>query len=639
MTERSLRRSEITTAIAVVAFALVVLTGLPNERAAVVLSNIAQVLAPLAAAVACALASRRATVARHTRGWIFLAASAASWGAGQVVWTYYEVTETGAPFPSLADVGYLLAVPLALAAIWSFSDRIKGSATAVAVLDGLILAGGLLAISWPVILGPSWDAGGDSAFELALTLAYPIGNLVVASIALLALMRSDRARNPVPLVEIAVGYLVLIAADSVFVWTTLQETEQAVSIADIGWIGGYLIILHAALRFPRPVASGREEVAMTLSLRRAALPLTVVAIAWVMRFVQVLTGAAEDRFLTAVTVVTVALVLARYFMTMRENQELTSELEEKIGELTAREEQLTHQAFHDPLTGLANRRLFSDRVDHALLRSRRTGDLTAVLFVDLDDFKTVNDSLGHAAGDRLLAAVASRLSGCVRPGDTVARLGGDEFGVLLEEMEGPEHAANVARRILESLDVAFPLDGRQVFTRASVGVATADLAHASAGADLYACVSAGLAALSGPRHGGIADRIEALVGEVARPERARDVVQARTRRGEELPGFGHPLYPAGDPRGALLLAAAAAHAPRSPRLRTIAALVDAMRDAGRDPPTLDIGLAAVGAALGLEPRTHVALFAVGRAAGWLAHTFEQRAANFLLRPRARYVGP
>jgi citrate synthase len=162
---------------------------------------------------------------------------------------------------------------------------------------------------------------------------------------------------------------------------------------------------------------------------------------------------------------------------------------------------------------------------------------------------------------------------------------------------------------------------------------------ASAGADLYACVSAGLATLSGPRHGGVVDRVEALVDEVGRPEHARRVVRDRAARGEEIPGFGHPLYPAGDPRGALLLAAAIEHAPKNPRLRTLAALVAAMREAGRDPPSLDTGLTATGAALGLPPRSAVAIFAVGRATGWLAHAFEQRAAGFLLRPRARYTGP
>ena len=527
MTDRTLRRSELATALAVVAFAVAVLTEQPTERAAVLLSNVGQAIAPAAAALACWRASERAVDARHRRGWSLLAASAASWSLGQVVWTYYEVSGAAAPFPSLADVGYLLAVPLALAGIWSFSERIHGSAWAVAVLDGLILAGGLLAISWPVILGPSWDAGGDSAFEFGLTLAYPIGNLVVASIALLALMRSDRDGNPIPLAEIAVGYLVLIAADSVFVWTTLNETETAVSIADIGWISGYLVILFAAARSPRRVAGGTTHVTRSLSLRRAALPLTVVAIAWVVRFGQVITGAPDDRFPSTVTVITVALVLARYFMTMRENQELTDELERKIGELTAREQQLSHQAFHDPLTGLANRRLFSDRVEHALQRSRRTGDLTAVLFIDLDDFKTVNDSLGHAAGDRLLAAVSTRLSGCVRPGDTVARLGGDEFGVLLEEMEGREHAAHVATRILESLDVAFPLDGRQVFTRASVGVATADPAGSGAGADLLSDADVALYAAKGSGKSTFREfEREMRVGALERLELSQDLRQA-----------------------------------------------------------------------------------------------------------------
>src|SRR5690606_14124947 len=110
----------------------------------------------------------------------------------------------------------------ALIGIWSFAERVSGSAWAVAVLDGLILAGGLLAISWPILLGPSWDAGADSAFELALTLAYPVGNLVVGSIALLALMRMDRRRNPVPMVQLAAGFGLLILADSVFVWSTLR---------------------------------------------------------------------------------------------------------------------------------------------------------------------------------------------------------------------------------------------------------------------------------------------------------------------------------------------------------------------------------------------------------------------------------
>jgi citrate synthase len=162
---------------------------------------------------------------------------------------------------------------------------------------------------------------------------------------------------------------------------------------------------------------------------------------------------------------------------------------------------------------------------------------------------------------------------------------------------------------------------------------------ASAWADLYACVSAGLATLSGPRHGGHCDRVEALVAEAAGAESARAVVLDRARRGEAVPGFGHPLYPEGDPRAPPLLASARDLAPQDSGVATVFALAAAMRDLGRDGPTVDLGLVALAHALGLPPGSAAGIFAVGRAAGWVAHIFEQREAGFMLRPRARYVGP
>jgi diguanylate cyclase (GGDEF)-like protein/PAS domain S-box-containing protein len=140
----------------------------------------------------------------------------------------------------------------------------------------------------------------------------------------------------------------------------------------------------------------------------------------------------------------------------------------------ALEEQLQHQAFHDALTGLPNRALLLDRLDHALARGAHHGGAVGVLLLDLDGFKHVNDSLGHAAGDRLLVAFAARLPGCgLRPGDTLARLGGDEFAVVLEGLADPGEAARVAARIVASpaLWAPYPLDGREVIVRASVGVA------------------------------------------------------------------------------------------------------------------------------------------------------------------------
>ncbi|MDP8901584.1 MAG: PAS domain S-box protein [Actinomycetota bacterium] len=139
------------------------------------------------------------------------------------------------------------------------------------------------------------------------------------------------------------------------------------------------------------------------------------------------------------------------------------------------EERLHHLAFHDPLTGLPNRRLFVDHLGHALERTRRRGNRVAVLFMDLDGFKVVNDSLGHDVGDLLLTVVAQRLGRCLRPEDALARFGGDEFVVLLEDVDDPSEAVRVAERITQELRRPCVLEERQLYAAASIGVS---LGHA-----------------------------------------------------------------------------------------------------------------------------------------------------------------
>jgi diguanylate cyclase (GGDEF)-like protein/PAS domain S-box-containing protein len=144
-----------------------------------------------------------------------------------------------------------------------------------------------------------------------------------------------------------------------------------------------------------------------------------------------------------------------------------------VSERRALLDQLAHQAFHDPLTGLANRSLFYDRVMHALDRAQRQQRPVSLLFLDLDDFKQINDTLGHAEGDRLLTLVAGRLRASARTADTVARLGGDEFAVLVEDTGDADDAERLAERIREQMAFPFVLAGREIHLSASIGSASA----------------------------------------------------------------------------------------------------------------------------------------------------------------------
>lgn len=162
---------------------------------------------------------------------------------------------------------------------------------------------------------------------------------------------------------------------------------------------------------------------------------------------------------------------------------------------------------------------------------------------------------------------------------------------------------------------------------------------ASAAATPYDVVGAGLAALKGGRHGGHTPRVEALIREVLRPADARGVVAGRLRRGETPPGFGHPLYPGGDPRAEALIELAQELGSGAPALERGLALRDAVRELTGERPTLDFGLALLGVVLRLPAGGALALFAIGRSIGWIAHALEQYGDSRLIRPRARYEGP
>lgn len=210
--------------------------------------------------------------------------------------------------------------------------------------------------------------------------------------------------------------------------------------------------------------------------------------------------------------------------------------------------------------------------------------------------------------------------------------GGRVAGTLLAALRVPQKPT-----VLGNVDRALVLCAEHELNASTFAARVA----ASAGADLYACLGAAMNTLSGSTHGGACDRVEALIATISNAPgkaRAARTVHDFLARGEQLPGFGHPLYSDGDPRGALLLEFAEAVGARTEPAKTAFALLEAMKRGGHPAPTLDAGLVTLCHCLGLPAGSAACIFAIGRSAGWVAHALEQRAAGYLLRPRARYVG-
>jgi diguanylate cyclase (GGDEF)-like protein len=417
-------------------------------------------LAQLAAAGAAAAAAASTAVYSSGRlrwSWAFTAAGCLAWAVGEAFWCYYELLagrET--PFPSVADVGFLLFPVGVVVGLLLFPTRSTGRLQWA--LDALIAATALLTISWATTLhAVAETASGDSRLALAVSLAYPLGDVVVIVMVVLTVVQ--RSAHSKTLTLLGSGLVAMAVADSGFVYLISTDNYQTGDLIDAGWIAAFLMIMVAAATAPR----GRASHA-TVQERRARgtslLPYLPVAIATTTVCVQSVRGTPPDAFELVLTSVAVGLLLLRQYATVLENRRL-------VVAVAAREQQLQQQAFHDQLTGLANRRLFADRVMHALDLHAVDGRTFAVLFCDLDDFKGVNDSLGHAAGDQLLVQVADRLASQLRPADTLARLGGDEFAVLVEQGDDP---AAVGRRLVETLQEPFFVDDVRLDARISVGV-------------------------------------------------------------------------------------------------------------------------------------------------------------------------
>jgi diguanylate cyclase len=419
------------------------------------LDDLAQ-LAAAGSAAAAAASAAAGSAGRLRWSWICTSGGCLAWALGEAVWCYYELLaghET--PFPSLADIGFLLFPVGVVLGLWLFPTRPTGRARLA--LDACITAAALLTVSWATTLhAVAASASDGSRLAFAVSLAYPLGDVVViAMVVLTVVQRSAYSRT---LLLLGVGLVAMAVADSGFAYLVATDRYQTGDPIDAGWIAAFLLIMIAAATAPR--GKGGHAVLVERRPRGTSfVPYLPLVLASATVCFQSTRGTPPDAAELVITAVAVSLLLLRQYATVVENRQL-------VVQVAAREKQLQEQAFHDQLTGLANRRLFADRVKHALDLHAVDERSFAVLFCDLDDFKGVNDTLGHAAGDNLLVQVAERLHSVLRASDTLARLGGDEFAVLVEDGEDP---AAVGRRLVDALREPFFVDGMRLDARISVG--------------------------------------------------------------------------------------------------------------------------------------------------------------------------
>jgi diguanylate cyclase (GGDEF)-like protein len=418
---------------------------------------------PLGIAAVCAAwrASQRCSASPRLRlSWRLLALASLSYLGGDVSQTFYELAGRK-PYPSVGDVMYLMFYPLMLWGLLRFPSVRRSAAERVRlVLDLAVVAIGGSAVVIYVVLGPTAVQGGPSSLQTVFSVAYPVGDMVLlVGLATLLLARPLRSSR-VALKLLAAGLVFFVAADLVYGYITLHSTYHGGDPVDAVWMAA-IALLAVAAAAQQPV-DGPEEAPFAAERQRPnRIPYFAVAVGFGLLIVaQHHDSLFPDKSLTITAVLLATLVSVRQFMAQRD--------------LLETQGQLSHQSLHDALTDLPNRVLALDRAQQMLARARRLQIPVAALFVDLDGFKHVNDTFGHAAGDELLRTVAARLMTVVRAGDTAARLGGDEFVVLLEGSTldaGPEL---VAERLLEVLRQPYDMTdtlGRQLSVTASVGIA------------------------------------------------------------------------------------------------------------------------------------------------------------------------
>ncbi|MUL77321.1 bifunctional diguanylate cyclase/phosphodiesterase [Mycolicibacterium sp. CBMA 226] len=450
-------------AVAFAVFAYLVISGDRHTAAARLTNDIGlTVFSGFACLVA--VAAYRANRGRRRRIWLPLAIGMAGWVVGNLILLYHHaVLGAPPPFPSVADAAFLLLpCTVVIASIWAVrADRMSALRP---LLDGVIIASALFLVCWVLVLEDLFASTNSSWVVTAVSVAFPISDVVMVTLAVLT-VSSTVPGGRQAIVLVCTGLIIVAVADSIWIYVLAQSNSTS-PVAVVCWAAGLLLFSAGALIDARKPSSARARNRQPLADPLLWLPYSPLVAAVVVGLIDLWPMTSDKPVLIAASVLVMA-ALVRQLIVLIQNRRLLFDL--------------AAQTRRDPLTGLGNRLMFNDHLD-AAIQSRVDDQLpVAVLALDLDDFKMVNDNLGHPSGDELLIDVASRLKSTVPAEHTVARLGGDEFAVLIRS--GPQSATTIAETIIEAFDAPFSLNSEKVFIHPSVGLAIAPADESDVTAD------------------------------------------------------------------------------------------------------------------------------------------------------------
>ena len=457
-------------------------------------------------------------------GWLLIGAGLAFNSIGEAYFFFAQRTLTD--FPVAGDFLCLALFPLLVAGVTVLVREGRQRTRLSIGVDGVVIALATASLAYALIFNSLLDEASNSRLLVGGELAYPI--LDLASLAMLVVVCiPSRFRVGAAYLWLMAGMAVLLGTDLANVRETVHGTDTPSTALYFGWALA-VVVLCASSRFSATLGRSGPFRGRLLGIALGGAMLVSVGL---------LLDGTRDRNLVVIGSSAAALLLglARLFRTLVENAQLIRERDEVIAEQREMQSRLRFQADHDALTGLCNRRRFVERVDEQLRYARRYQHRGALLFIDLDSFKFINDSFGHPTGDRVICRVAAAIQDSLRTTDTAARLGGDEFAVLLPEIDGAD-ALRVAETVLGAIKA-----GKDPVVGASAGIVLFDEEGERSTEDLFIAADIALYDAKGAGHGTIkvyrgqkgmkltwVDRIRAALREDRLVLHAQPIVDLRT---------------------------------------------------------------------------------------------------------------